>query len=72
MKYLGIRSRGQVPDYAASTELSHTEQHGSKTVEYYHVWLNDPDTLPPPFKENEEPKPSKIRALSEFLGIKIK
>lgn len=72
MRYLGIRSKGQIPDYAAHTELSHTEQHGPKTVEYYHVWLNDPDTVPPPFGENEEPKPSKIRRISAFFGVKIK
>lgn len=72
MRYLGIRSKGEVPPYAADTQLSHTEQRGSRTVEYYHVWLNDEGVLKPPFREDEEPKRSKIRSLSEFFGVKVK
>lgn len=72
MRYLGIRSKGEIPHYAADTQLSHTEQRGSRTIEYYHVWLNDEGVLKAPFKEEEEPKPSKIRSLSEFFGVKIK
>lgn len=52
-------------------ELSHVEIKGSKTIEHYHVWVKDRDEIRPFFRENEEPKKSKIKQISEFFGVKI-
>ena len=72
MKYIGKRTKSAIPKNAAHTEHLYTEQRGSKQIEWYNVWVPDPDEIRPVFRENETPKKSKIRALTEFFtGKKI-
>lgn len=72
-KYLGKRSKGMLPKNYLRAQLVEVEQRGSKTIEWYDVWIKDPDSIRPVFKEDEEPKRSKVRYFTEyFTGQKIK
>lgn len=72
MKYLGQRTKSAIPKNAVDTKYLYTEQRGSKEVEWYDVWVPDPNEVKSVFRENETPQKSKIRALTEFFtGKKI-
>ena len=72
MKYAGKYSKGMLPKNYLYKRLVRIEQRGSRLIEWYDVWVKDPDTVPPFFKEDEEPKPGKIRWLTKNLtGKKI-
>lgn len=67
MKYAGVYSEGTIPANAVSTQLERTEQRGHKLVHYFHVWLPDPDAIPPAFADKPEPDRARIALLSKWL-----
>lgn len=72
MKYIGQRTKSAIPKNAVDTKYLYTEQRGSKQIEWYDVWVSDPNQIRPVFQENETPQKSKIRIFTEFFtGKKI-
>lgn len=71
--YKGIFSQGEIPKSCIHKQYHHSERHHGKEVKYYEVWVENPDTLKPPFQENEEPNPQKIgrmqSALKKMFGL---
>ncbi len=71
-KYAGEYSKGMLPKNYLYKRLVRIEQRGSRTIEWYDVWVKDPDAVPHVFREDEEPKRDKIRRLTrEITGRKI-
>ena len=72
MKYLGQRTKSAIPKNAVDTKYLYTEVRGSKQIEWYDVWVPDANQVRPIFRDDETPKKSKIKILTEFLtGKKI-
>jgi hypothetical protein len=72
MKYLGQRTKSAIPKNAVDTQYLYTEQRGSKQIEWYYVWVPDSNQVRPVFRDDETPKKSKIKILTEFFtGKKI-
>ena len=67
MRYAGVYATSQIPGNCISKELHHTEVHGSKVIDYWEVWVSDPDEIKPTFNEDKEPDRGKIRRLDKFF-----
>ncbi len=65
MKYAGIRPTSGIPANAVSTELAYEEKHKGMTVQYWHVWVPDPNAVPPLFSDTDP-------ATSQHVRHKIK
>jgi len=72
MKYIGQRTKSAIPKNAVDTKYLRTEIRGTKQIEWHDVWVADPNQVRPVFQEDETPKKSKIKILTEFFtGKKI-
>jgi hypothetical protein len=72
MKYAGKYTKSAIPKNAVDTKFLYTEQRGSKQIEWYDVWVPDPNQVKPIFQDGETPNKSKIKILTEFFtGKKI-
>ena len=70
MKYIGKRTKSTIPQNAVETQHLYTETRGSMRIEWYDVWVPDPDEVKPVFREDEIPNRSKVRELTEFFTSK--
>ena len=70
MKYRGIVSTSEIPKNAVSVQPHHTETRGSKTIEFFEVWVPDDDQINPLFDVDSPPtrhQKSKINRLSQLF-----
>lgn len=70
LTYQGIYSAGQIPSSTVDQELSHTERHKGRDVEYYHCWKYDDTATGPAFPDDKVQK-AKINQLDRALGVRI-
>ena len=61
-KYIGVYPTSEA---TKDRQLDFQAPLRGKMVQYYHCWIDDPEhgPTPLPFKENEEPVKSKVRAV---------
>lgn len=67
MRYAGEYTGGQIPSNALHTEFVREEIHGSKTVQYFDVWVTAEGFLSPDFPEDKDPATPHYRKKIEGL-----